>query len=64
MIQLDPALRHKPWDQDDHDCFKDNKQAIARVNESFVSHSVSTYVCNIHVCVICIIHGEHSHCVT
>ena len=42
MIQLDPALRHRPWDTDRcHDCFMDNKRAVARINESFVSHSVS-----------------------
>ena len=45
VIQLDPALRRRPWDrdsfQDTHRCLEDTKRAVARVNESFVSHSVS-----------------------
>jgi mannosidase alpha-like ER degradation enhancer 1 len=44
VIQLDPALRHRPWDRDTcHDCFLDNRRAIARINESFVSHSCPVY---------------------
>lgn len=42
IIKLDPTLRVKPWERDAAGCFDDDSiYAVARTNESFITHSVS-----------------------
>ena len=40
-MKVDAALRDKPWRGDMPACVDDTSRAVARANESFVTHSVS-----------------------
>ena len=40
-MKVDAALRDKPWRRDMPACVDDTSRAVARANESFVTHSVS-----------------------
>ncbi len=49
IIKVDPTLRVKPW-KDIGECFDDDSTyAIAKMNESFITHSVSscTYISHV-----------------
>ena len=49
LIHLDSNLLRKPWDKDFQGCFEDSMRAIARINESFVTHSVSQIKVFMHI---------------
>ena len=46
IVKVDAALRDKPWRRDMPACVDDTSRAVARANESFVTHSVSLPLLN------------------